>query len=222
MTEDKVAGKQTEFDNLAQEFTARLRHRVPTHVIPFTRPPCNVGIVASELTGQSKSDDELVDKALDSDHGNHTEDCSGKIEVLEEEHDFKHDEEHDDRDGMCYSCQNGTELLAAHAEDRSHTTCHTEEADCNTRINGNRSEGDDTNPQQSVILFGRAVSCCILHDTCLSVDEEEWDQSQSNHYQWRDDLAQEDVGKVSPRNIARDTRRWFADRFLLVTSDTSS
>ena len=50
------------------------------------------------------------------------------IEAFQEEHDHEEDKEHDDGDGVGNGGQDSTELLAAHAEDGSHATSHTEEA----------------------------------------------------------------------------------------------
>ena len=71
VTEDKVRREVTQFGNLAKELTARLGHGVPPHTVPFSSPPSNVGRVMFELTCQGKSDDELVEPALDSDDSNH-------------------------------------------------------------------------------------------------------------------------------------------------------
>lgn len=42
MSQDEVASEITELGNLAEELTAGLRERVPTHVVPLTGPPSDV------------------------------------------------------------------------------------------------------------------------------------------------------------------------------------
>ena len=73
VAEDEVAGEHSQFDNLAQELAARLRQRMPAHVVPFARPPRDVGRVRLELARQRQRHDELDDEALDGDDGDHAE-----------------------------------------------------------------------------------------------------------------------------------------------------
>jgi len=78
VTEKEVTREETELGNLAKEFTAWLRHRVPTHVVPFTSPPGDVGSICLELTGECKRYDKLVNEALNSQSSNHAEECLGE------------------------------------------------------------------------------------------------------------------------------------------------
>lgn len=139
VAEDEVSSEEAHFGDLAQEFTSWLRERVPTERVPFASPPCYVGGVRAEFSGERKGNDELVDEALNGDNGNHAQQSLDKAKALQENHDFPEDEEHDDCNSVGNGGQHSTELLAAHAEDWTHTTCHAEEANSNTSVDTNGS-----------------------------------------------------------------------------------
>lgn len=140
---------------------------MPTHRVPFTSPPCDVGGVGLEFSGQAKGNDQLEDKALESNGRNHSKKCLCKNPTLEEEHDLPEGKQHDDRDSMSNSSENGSELFAAHTQDRAHTTSHGEEDRESTGIDGDRGKCNDCHTDQRIcwLLEIRALN------TCLSVDK---------------------------------------------------
>lgn len=72
VAKEEVIGEITEFGDLAQEFTSGLRKRVPTHVIPFSGPPSNIGLIVLEFTSQCERNDHLVDESLESHGSDHS------------------------------------------------------------------------------------------------------------------------------------------------------
>jgi len=78
VTKEEITREETKLGNLAKEFTARLRHRVPTHVVPFTSPPGDVCSICLELTSECKRYNKLIDEALNSQSSNHAEECLGE------------------------------------------------------------------------------------------------------------------------------------------------
>lgn len=203
VTQTEVRCEVTELGNLAKEFTAGLCHRVPTHVVPFTGPPGNVGAVSPELTSQSESNDELVDETLDGHRGNHAGKTSGEIPALEEPHDLEKNDEHDDCNSVGNTSQHGTELLAAHAEERTHAACETEEHAGNTGVDTNGNERDDCDADEGVRKFHslRDVFVLLFGDTGLGVDVQVWDKRDSDQEEGSNDLSKEDVAKAGTGGV---------------------
>jgi len=143
VAKNKVGGEETHLGDLAKEFTTRLGQSVPSKRVPLAGPPCYVRGIGAEFSGQSQGNDELVDEALDGNGGNHACKSLGEVPSFQEVHDLEEDDKGDDGDGVCNSSKHGTELLAAHAEQRAHTTSHAEEADGDTSVDGNGTEGDN-------------------------------------------------------------------------------
>ena len=177
VTEDKVGGEHAKLSDLAEEFTTRLRECVPAHRVPLSSPPGDVGGVSLELTGEGAGDDELEEEALNGDNSDHSRQSPGETETLEEHHDNEEDEEHEDSDRVGDGGQDSTELLAAHAKERSRATCQAEHATQDTSVDSDRAHRDDENTDQSTGLV-RIVRVGILRlvarvgDTGLSVDEQ--------------------------------------------------
>jgi hypothetical protein len=116
VAEDEVGSEHAQLSDLAEEFTTRLRNRVPSHCIPFSGPPGNVGGISLELTSEGKSDDELEEESLDGDNSDHTRQRPREAEAFKEHEDNKEDEEYKDGNGMSDSGEYSSKLLAAHAE----------------------------------------------------------------------------------------------------------
>ena len=150
MSQAEISGKVTKLGNLAEEFTTWLRHTVPSHRVPFTGPPSDVGSVSAELTSESESDDELVDETLDGHNSNHTQKSLGEVPSFQEEHDLKDNDEHEYGDTVGNGGEDSTKLLAAHAEKWSHTTGHGEEHDSDTSVDTDWSKGHNGNTDESV------------------------------------------------------------------------
>lgn len=100
VAQNEVGGKITQLGDLAQEFTSRLGHGVPTHTVPFAGPPSDVRLVVLKLTGQGKRDNELVNEALNSHGRNHAGDGSGPAEGLQNEQDLEENQQHNDRNSV--------------------------------------------------------------------------------------------------------------------------
>ena len=96
VTQAEVRREVSQLSDLTQELTARLREAHPSHAVPFTGPPSNVGRVGSELTSEGQSNDKLVDETLDGDHSNHTRKSLGEVPAFQEVHDLEEDDEGDD------------------------------------------------------------------------------------------------------------------------------
>jgi len=128
MSQNEVGGEHSQLSNLAEEFTTRLADSVPSHGVPFTSPPSDIGGIGLEFSSKGERDDELEDESLNSDHSNHTGQSPREAEALEEHEDHEEDKEDNDGDGVSNSSQNGTEFLAAHAEERSSTASEREES----------------------------------------------------------------------------------------------
>jgi len=111
--------------------------------------------------------------------------------------------------------EHGTELLAAQAEDGTHAACHTKEHTSNTRVDTNRSEGDDGNSDDGIRgILG------IVTEHRSRVDVQVRNQGRTDHDQGRDDLAEEDVGDASARHISRALLRRNTQKLFLVSSDS--
>ena len=77
MTQNEVGSEVTQFSDLTEEFTTGLRNGMPTHAVPFTGPPGNVGLVVLEFTSQGQRNNKLVDEPLNGCHGYHAENTTG-------------------------------------------------------------------------------------------------------------------------------------------------
>lgn len=100
VTQDEIGSEVTQLGNLAQEFTARLGEGVPTHVVPFTSPPSDVGLIVLELTGKGERNNQLVDEALDGHGGDHARDSSRPAEGLQDEQNLEEDKQNDDSNSV--------------------------------------------------------------------------------------------------------------------------
>lgn len=98
--QDEVGSEEPKLGDLAKELATRLGECVPSHGVPFTSPPGDVGGIALELTSKSQRDDELEDEALDSDHSDHAGQSPRENEAFEEHQNNKEDQEHDDSNGV--------------------------------------------------------------------------------------------------------------------------
>lgn len=115
MAQNKVGSKVAKFSNLTEELATRLRHRVPTHVVPLSCPPSDIGLVMLEFSGQCERDDQFVDKSLNGSHGNHSKNTARPIEGFQKEHDLEDREKHYYSNTMGDSSEHGSEFFAAHA-----------------------------------------------------------------------------------------------------------
>ena len=201
---------------------------MPAHSVPLSCPPRDVGSVGLELTSESADDDDLEEESLDGDDCNHTRQGSGEAEALEEHENNEEDEEDEDSDGVGNGSQNRTELLAAHAEKGSRATSQCKHTSQDTGVDGDGSQSDESNTDQGTGLDRSGKVASLLGgiapviNTGLGVDEEEGDESNGNQNERTKDLAHEDVGEVSTRNIARELGRWISENLALETSDTCS
>lgn len=220
MAEDEVSSKHAEFSDLAEEFTARLRQRMPTHAVPFTSPPGNVSIILSEFSCQGKANDEFEDKSLDGSDSNHSSKCTAEREALKEKHDFKEDEEADNSESVGNGSEDGTKFLAAHAENGAHTTGHAEHTKTDTCVECDRAKSNKTNTDKGVGWLNLMIGIVFLSNTSLSVDEEVRNESYSNKHQWADNFTEEDVGELGSWDVTGELLRWGTKDLALVTSDS--
>ena len=100
VAKDKVGSEQAELGDLANVFSTWLRHRMPSHRVPFTSPPGDVGGVLLELASQRQRNDQLEDKSLQGNHGNHAQQGACEDPSFQEEHHFEEGEQHDDGSAM--------------------------------------------------------------------------------------------------------------------------
>lgn len=226
MSKDEVSSKETKFGNLAEEFTTRLGDGVPSHGVPLSSPPGDVGGVRLEFSSQCQSDDELVDKSLNGDDSDHTRQGSWEAEALKEHQHDEEDKKNDDGNGVGNGSKDSTKLLATHAEQGTRATCQSEHASQNTSVDTDRAQGDDANSDQgtSRLRVGKAGrllgGIALVSDTGLGVDEQVRNKRDGNQDKRAENLTHEDVGEVSTRNIARQLSRWVSKNLALETSDT--
>lgn len=181
MSQNEIGSEHAELSDLAEEFTARLRNGMPSHSVPLAGPPSDIGGVSLELTSESKRDDELEEEALDGNHSNHARQGLDKTEAFQEHHDNKEGEKHDDGNSVSNSSKNSTELLAAHAKEGTGTTSHGKETCQYTCIDCDGTEGHKCYTDQRVRLLDAGGSFLFrLFNTGLGVDEEVWNQGDSN------------------------------------------
>ena len=83
---EEVRAPERQLDDLHDELTRGLRHRVraQTTAVPLARPPRAVRLVVLELTRQEHGDEDLVNRTLDEDDRNKTEDGVRDVPELEE------------------------------------------------------------------------------------------------------------------------------------------
>ena len=76
--QQKVGTPQVEFDGLHDEFSCRLGEngRSESSSVPLAGPPSSVGLVVLELTSQHDRDEDLVQRALNTDDGDKAKHCS--------------------------------------------------------------------------------------------------------------------------------------------------
>lgn len=210
VSKDEVGSEETKLGDLAEEFTTRLGDCVPSHSVPLSSPPGNVGGVSLELTSQCQSNDELEEESLNGDDSDHTRQGSGEAETLKEHQHDEEDKENDDGNGVGNGSEDGTELLAAHAEKRTRATSQSEHTSQDTSVDGHRTQGDDTDTDQGArwLWVGKTSrlirSIALVGDTGLGVDEQVRDERDGNKDKRAKNLAHEDVCEVSTRNIARE------------------
>ena len=230
MSQNEIGSEESKLGDFAKEFTARLGECVPSHRVPFTSPPGNVGGVSLELTSESKGDDELEEETLNGDHSDHASKSPRETEAFQEHHDNEEDQKHDDSNGVRNCGKDSTELLTAHAEKRTRTTSQGEEASENTSIDADGAESNDRDTNQSTSSLGclsgaEGVGVVLLvafRYTSLSIDEEVRDDGDGDQDQRTKHLSHEDVGEGRTRNVSRKLGRWVSKSLTLVTSDTSS
>jgi len=71
MPEDEITSKHAKLGDFAKVFSCWLRHGMPPHRVPFTRPESDIGCVRLEFSGECQGNDELIYESLDgtcSDH----------------------------------------------------------------------------------------------------------------------------------------------------------
>lgn len=83
---DKVGRVQAHLNRLDDKFSRRLAERVraETAVEPNTSPPCSVGLVVLELSGEEGRDEDLENTTLDRNDGDKTKDGVRGVPGLEE------------------------------------------------------------------------------------------------------------------------------------------
>ena len=86
MAHEEVGAPERQLDDLHDEFTRRLGHRVRTQstAVPLASPPCAVRLVVLELTREEDGDEDLLDGTLDSNDGNDAEDSVRSVPELQE------------------------------------------------------------------------------------------------------------------------------------------
>lgn len=76
VSKQEIRSPQRHLDNLDDKLASGLGHggiAKPT-AIPFTCPPCTIGLIVFEFTSQKHSNENFLDGALDCDNGNDTQD----------------------------------------------------------------------------------------------------------------------------------------------------
>ena len=197
---------------------------MPAHRVPLASPEGNVGRISLELASQRQRDNELDDEALNRDHGNHAEERRRELEVLQDEHDFEHDQKDNDRNGMGNGSKNTAKLLAAHAQQRSHAARHAEQATKYTGIDSHGSKSDNQEADQggSRLNVFAVVRSSLTRDTSLRVDEQVRNDRQADKDEGSKDLGPEKVGNSSPGNIARKFAGRVSDNLALETRDSGT
>lgn len=206
VAEDEVGSKVTKLGNLAEKFTTGLGERVPSEGVPLSGPPSDIRCVGAELTSEGDRNNDLVDEALDGNDCNHSEESLRELEALKEEHDKPESNHHDDSDSVSNSSQNSTKLLAAHAEDRSHTAGHTEECKRNTGVDSNWSECNNADTDEGVGRLEGRVGCGLVvvpGHTGASVDVEVRNESDSNGDERAEHLTHKEGTNSGTRRVAR-------------------
>ena len=81
-----VCGEETHLDELDDELSSRLAHDsvAESSVVPHSRPPRSVRLVVLELSREERRDQELVQRTLDRDRSENTEDRVRRVPRLEE------------------------------------------------------------------------------------------------------------------------------------------
>jgi len=225
VTQAEVRREVSQLSDLTQELTARLREAHPSHAVPFTGPPSNVGRVGSELTSEGQSNDKLVDETLDRERGDHADKHLGEAPSLKEEHDLPHDDKDNNGDGVSDSGQDSTEFFAAHAENGSHTASHHKEDSRNTSIDTNRSECNDSDTNEGVGPLQVGVRCVRVDGTSRSssrVDVKVRNESHSNEEKGTDNLSEEDVTEAGTRRISRQFGGRLTKHLLLKSGDAGT
>ena len=84
--EQEVGRPERHLHDLHHELTRGLRERgrAEATAVPLARPPRAVSLLMLELTREEHGDENLLDRALDGDDGNDTEDSVRRIPELEE------------------------------------------------------------------------------------------------------------------------------------------
>ena len=83
---NEIRAPQGHLDDLDDELASRLGHGgvAESTTIPFTRPPSTVSLIVLELTSQEDGDEDLLNRALDGDDSDNTEDSMRSIPKLKE------------------------------------------------------------------------------------------------------------------------------------------
>ena len=231
VAEQEVGPKKAKLCDFAQEFASWLRHRVPSHAVPFAGPPSNVCGVTLEFPCEGQGNDQLVNEALNGNGSDDTNENLGETETFENHEDLEEYEQDDDRNSVSNRSKDRPELLTADAEDRTHAACATEKTSSNASVDSNRRKGDDSNPDQGVtrldflaliLLDWLPGSAALVCSASLCVDIQVRDQCCRNEDQRRKDITPENVAERSSRSIRSAFVGRFANDFALVSSDTST
>ncbi len=86
MAKQKIRGPQRHFHDFHNELPSWLRHcrGAKATPIPFTSPPCPIGLVVLELAGQEDSYEDFLNGPLDGNDRNDTQHCVRCVPKLEE------------------------------------------------------------------------------------------------------------------------------------------
>lgn len=222
VAKNEVGREEAHLSDLTEELTAGLGQSVPSEGVPLASPPSDVGSIGTELSGKSNGNDELVDETLDGHGGDHAGKSPGEVPSLEEVHDLEEDDEGNDGDGVSNRGKDSTKLLAAHAEDRTHTASHAEEANSNTSVDGNGTESNNNQTDDGV--RGGQVSAVVvgLDDTSSGVHEQVGKDGDGDEHKRADDLGEENVSELRARSVTRELGRGLAESLALETSEAST
>lgn len=86
VTEQEIRGPKRHLHNLHNELASGLRHRggAKAATVPFTGPPCPIGLIVLEFTGKEDSYQDLLDGPLNGNDRDHTQNRMGRIPEFEE------------------------------------------------------------------------------------------------------------------------------------------
>lgn len=213
VAEDEISGKEGTLDDLYEEFSQRLRNRMPaeTRRPPLSAPPCSVCLVVLELTREEDGDDRFEERSLDGDSSKHADDDVRHPPSLQIPDELEECQQPEYSQAVHRRSDDSRELWHEVRQHRAEED-RGEEADYqDSSIPHYRTECEDEHPDERTTLLV-SVDWEGLHEHVR-------DSEDNRHRDWPKDFAENNSPPACTRHVARELLGWMAQTLLFVAGD---